>query len=157
LNLFRGEIGTEYLDNVHFKTETMLLNKELIFMEDEPVTRDVVDAGKRLIVRKGREYLVIRCEDVAYFYIDNGISYLIEAKTHYKYMMARPLRNIELAVDPRCFFRATKKYLVNINAVVKFRPAKKGKLEVQLEPDPKETIIISQLKAGAFKRWLMEN
>lgn len=135
----------------------MMLNKELIVMGDEPEARDVLDAGKRILVRKGREYLVIRCEDVAYFYIDNGISYLIEAKTHYKYMMARPLRNIELAVDRRCFFRATKKYLVNINAVVKFRPAKKGKLEVQLDPDPKETIVISQLKAGAFKRWLMEN
>lgn len=126
-------------------------------MGDEPLPREVADAGKRILVRKGREYLVIRCEDVAYFYIDNGISYLIEAKTHYRYMMARPLRNIELAVDPRCFFRATKKYLVNINAVVKFRPAKKGKLEVQLNPDPKEVIVISQLKAGAFKKWLMEN
>jgi DNA-binding LytR/AlgR family response regulator len=71
--------------------------------------------------------------------------------------MAKPLRNIELSVNPKCFFRATKKYLVNINAVVKFRPARKGKLEVQLDPDPKETIVISQLKAGMFKRWLMEN
>jgi two-component system LytT family response regulator len=135
----------------------MLINKELIVMGDELLAREVADAGKRILVRKGREYLVIRCEDVAYFYIDNGISYLIEAKTQYKYMMARPLRNIELAVDPRCFFRATKKYLVNINAVVKFRPAKKGKLEVQLNPDPREVVVISQLKAGAFKKWLMEN
>jgi len=134
----------------------MSINKELIVMGDEPLVREA-DAGKRILVRKGREYLVIRCEDVAYFYIDNGISYLIEAKTHYKYMMARPLRNIELAVDPRCFFRATKKYLININAVVKFRSAKKGKLEVQLNPDPKEIIVISQLKAGAFKKWLLEN
>jgi hypothetical protein len=41
--------------------------------------------------------------------------------------------------------------------VVKFRPMKKGKLEVQLCPDPKEVVVISQLKAGTFKRWLMEN
>jgi len=135
----------------------MLFNEELLVGGDGAGARGIMDAGKRILVRKGREYLVIRCEDVAYFYIDNGISYLIEAKTHYKYMMARPLRNIELAVNPKCFFRATKKYLVNINAVVKFRPAKKGKLEVQLNPDPKEPVIISQLKAGAFKRWLMEN
>jgi len=133
------------------------LNEELLVAEDGGGARGVVDAGKRILVKKGREYVVIRCEDVAYFYIENGISYLIEAKTHYKYIMARPLRNIELSVDSRCFFRATKKYLVNINAVVKFRPAKKGKLEVQLDPSPKEAIIISQLKAGAFKRWLMEN
>ncbi|MBN9381093.1 MAG: LytTR family transcriptional regulator [Chitinophagaceae bacterium] len=135
----------------------MLINKELMVLSEEPLVREAPDAGKRILVRKGREYVVIRCEDVAYFYIDNGISYLIEAKTHYKYMMARPLRNIELAVDPKCFFRATKKYLVNINAVVKFRPVKKGKIAVQLHPDPKDPIVISQLKAGEFKRWLVEN
>jgi len=126
----------------------MLLNEELMVG---------VNAGKRVLVKKGREYVAIRLEDVAYFYIENGVSFVIEAKTQYKYIMARPLRNIELAVSPKNFFRATKKYLVNINAVVKFRPVKKGKLEVQLDPDPKETIIISQLKAAMFKRWLMEN
>ncbi len=135
----------------------MLLNEDLIIGGNDDPSREVLDAGKRILVKKGREYLVIRFEDVAYFFIENGISYLIEAKSQYKYIMARPLRNIELAVNPKYFFRATKKYLVNINAVVKFRPAKKGKLEVMLSPDPRETIVISQLKAGAFKKWLMEN
>jgi len=130
------------------KTLLMLLTDELIVGEN---------AGKRILVKKGREYLAIRLEDVAYFYVENGVSYVIEAKSHYKYVLARPLKNIELAVNPKCFFRATKKYLVNINAVVKFRPARKGKLEIRLDPDPKETIIISQLKAGEFKRWLVEN
>jgi two-component system LytT family response regulator len=126
----------------------MLLNEELVVGEH---------TDKRILVKKGREYLAIRLEDIAYFYIDNGITYVIEAKNHCKYITARPLRNIELAVSPNCFFRATKKYLVNINAVVKFRPARKGKLEVQLHPDPKEAVVVSQLKAGTFKRWLMEN
>jgi len=130
------------------KTLLMLLTDELIVGEN---------AGKRILVKKGREYLAIRLEDVAYFYVEDGVSYVIEAKSHYKYVMARPLKNIEQAVNPKCFFRATKKYLVNINAVVKFRPARKGKLEIRLDPDPKETIIISQLKAGEFKRWLVEN
>lgn len=138
----------------------MLLNEELIITGKDDAggqPRQILDAGKRILVKKGREFLVIRFEDVAYFFIENGVSYLIETKSHYKYIMAQPLRNIELSVNPRYFFRATKKYLVNINAVVKFRPAKKGKLEVQLDPDPKEAIIISQLKAGMFKKWLMEN
>lgn len=120
----------------------MLLNEELT---------------KRFMVRKGREFVVIRLEDVAYFFTEDGVSYLVEAKSHYKYIMAQPLRNIELTVNPKCFFRATKKYLVNINAVVKFRPLKKGKLEVQLHPDPKEVVVVGQLKAGEFKRWLVEN
>ena len=135
---------------------TMLLHNESISGSDA-TEKEVLDAGKRIIVKKGREYLVFRMEDIAYFYIENGLSYLIERKTNYKYIMARPLRNIELMVNPVCFFRVTKKYLVNINAVVKFRPVKGGKLELQLSPDPEEAIVISQLKAQAFKRWLLQN
>lgn len=131
-----------------FRYLNMLLNEELTILPE---------ADKRILVKKGREFMVIRYEDVAYFFIENGVSYLIDAKSHCKYIMAQPLRNIELTVNSKYFFRATKKYLVNINAVVKFRPMRKGKLEVQLCPDPKEAVIISQLKAGMFKRWLMGN
>src|SRR5882762_9198625 len=121
---------------------TMLLHNEELITGSDATEKEVLDAGKRIIVKKGREYLVFRMEDIAYFYIENGLSYLIERKTNYKYIMARPLRNIELMVNPVCFFRVTKKYLVNINAVVKFRPVKGGKLELQLSPDPEEAIVI---------------
>ena len=134
---------------------TMLLHNEASITGSDAIDKEVLDAGKRLIVKKGREYLVFRMEDIAYFYIENGISYLIERKTNYKYMMARPLRNIEVMLSPVFFFRVTKKYLVHINAVVKFRPMKGGKLELLLSPDPEEKIVISQLKAQAFKRWVM--
>jgi len=145
-----GDKPVEYIfeNGLSFRNLVMLLNDELTILPD---------AGKRILVKKGREFMVIRYEDVAYFFIENGVSYLIEAKSHCKYIMAQPLKNIELTVNSKYFFRATKKYLVNINAVVKFRPMKKGKLEVQLCPDPKEVVVISQLKAGTFKRWLMEN
>jgi len=145
-----GNKPVEYIfeNGLSFRNLVMLLNDELTILPD---------AGKRILVKKGREFMVIRYEDVAYFFIENGVSYLIEAKSHCKYIMAQPLKNIELTVNSKYFFRATKKYLVNINAVVKFRPMKKGKLEVQLCPDPKEVVVISQLKAGTFKRWLMEN
>lgn len=136
----------------------MLLNEEMTVLRREGTgSGEMPDVSKRILVKKGREFMVIRYEDVAYFFIENGVSYLIDAKSHCKYIMAQPLRNIELTVNSKYFFRATKKYLVNINAVVKFRPMRKGKLEVQLCPDPTEVVIISQLKAGMFKRWLMGN
>jgi DNA-binding LytR/AlgR family response regulator len=149
-----------FLNELSVRNLVMLLNGELTVMRRQDTgewSRELPDAGKRILVRKGREFMVIRYEDVAYFFIENGVSYLVDARNQSKYIMAQPLRNIELTVNPKYFFRATKKYLVNINAVVKLRPMKKGKLEVQLHPDPKESVIISQLKAGMFKRWLMEN
>jgi len=155
-----GDQPVEYIfaGGMSFRYLNMLLNEELTIMRRKDTgSGEIPDAGKRILVRKGREFMVIRYEDVAYFFIENGVSYLIDAKSHCKYIMAQPLRNIELTVNSKYFFRVTKKYLVNINAVVKFRPMKKGKLEVQLSPDPKEAVVISQLKAGTFKRWLMEN
>lgn len=113
--------------------------------------------GKRIIAKKGRDFLVFKTEDIAYFYVENGVSYLIEQANNYKYITDKPLRNIELLINSPSFFRVSKKYLIHINAVVKFRPTKKGKLELQLDPDPRETIVVSQLKAPLFKKWLLQN
>ncbi|MES1159996.1 MAG: LytTR family DNA-binding domain-containing protein, partial [Bacteroidota bacterium] len=73
------------------------------------------------------------------------------------YITDKPLRNIEMMINSSSFFRVSKKYLIHIDAVVKFRQTKKGKLELLLNPDPRETIIISQLKAPLFKKWLLQN
>jgi len=124
---------------------------------DGPLHKEGLDTGKRIIAKKGRDYLVFRMEDIAYFYVDNGVSYLIGRTSNYKYITDKPLRNIEMMINSPSFFRVSKKYLIHINAVVKFRPTKKGKLELLLNPDPRETIIISQLKAPLFKKWLLQN
>lgn len=136
----------------------MLLNHE----EDQQIiqdfpNRETIDPGKRIIAKKGRDYLVFKMDDIAYFYVENGISYLIGRTSNYRYITDKPLKNIESLMNSPFFFRVSKKYLIHIDAVVKFRPTKKGKLELQLSPDPRETIIISQLKAPLFKKWLLQN
>jgi two-component system, LytTR family, response regulator LytT len=113
-------------------------------------------AGKRIIVKKGREFHVFRFEDVAYFYIDNGLSFLVDRLRQQKYITSKPLRNIEAVMNSKYFFRANKKYLVNIHSVVKFKPEKRGKLQIFLDPDPKEPLIVSQLKANLFKEWIIQ-
>lgn len=132
----------------------MLLNDDFILENNEGA---LVGPGRRVVAKKGREFLVFRIEDIAYFYIENGVSYLIERKSDYKYIADKPLKDIESAINSSSFFRVTKKYLVHINAVVKFRPVKGGKLELILSPDPREPIIVSQLKVPLFKRWLLQN
>jgi DNA-binding LytR/AlgR family response regulator len=98
---------------------------------------------------------VFKSDDIAYFYVENGISYLVDRKTNYKYITAKALRNIESLLHSGDFFRVNKKYLIHIDAVVKFRPGRRGKLELTISPDPDEPIVISQLKARAFKEWIL--
>ena len=132
----------------------MLLNDESIPENNEEA---LADPGKRIIAKKGREFLVFKVEDIAYFYIENGVSYLIERNSDFKYIADKPLKEIESMIHSPSFFRVTKKYLVHINAVVKFRSVKGGKLELVLSPDAREPIIVSQLKVPSFKRWLLQD
>src|SRR5258708_8834340 len=136
------------------KLLTMLLNDETIQENNEG---SLTDPGKRVIAKKGREFLAFRMEDIAYFYIENGISYLIERKSNYKYIADKPLKDIESMINSPSFFRVTKKYLVHINAVVKFRSVKGGKLQFVFTPHTRDPIIVRQLKVPSFKRWLLQD
>jgi DNA-binding LytR/AlgR family response regulator len=136
------------------------LNIENSFTETVREWRDhgeqpAADPGTKIIAKRGREYMVLRFEDIAYFFIENGVSYLVDRNTRNKYIAAKPLRRIEDSLKPGDFFRANKKYLINSKAVVKFRPGIRGKLELTLDPAPNEPIIISQLKSRAFKEWIL--
>ena len=118
--------------------------------------QNLIPASKRIIVKKGREYHIFCFEEVAYFYVEHGLSYLLDRSRQQKYITSKPLRNIEAIMNSKNFFRVNKKYLVNIHSVVKFKPEKRGKLQVFLDPDPKEPIIVSQLKANLFKEWIIQ-
>lgn len=46
------------------------------------------------------------------------------------------------------------KYLVNVNAVIRFKPEEKGKALVELTPPVSEEVTVSQENAAAFKQWI---
>lgn len=116
---------------------------------------DQVRCHKRLIIKKGKEFFIIPVGRVAYFFLEDGFSFLVEKQSGEKYMITKPLRHLQLYIDSLDFFRISKKYLVNINSISKFRQNGKGKIEVLLNPDPGEKIILSQVKGHAFKKWIV--
>lgn len=71
-----------------------------------------------------------------------------------KYLVDRPLYELEAALDPRHFFRLNRKYLARIDAIRRFQPCGRGKLKVELEPEVEEEVIVSQERAGDFRVWL---
>lgn len=115
------------------------------------------EGTKRVIAKKGKEYSLFRFEDIACFFVEKGVTYLIDRKYHLKYTTTGSLRDLESKVYATGFFRVTKKYLVNINDISRFRASYKGKIELYLNPLPGEQILISQLRAKQFKKWIQEN
>jgi DNA-binding LytR/AlgR family response regulator len=108
----------------------------------------------RIIVRKGIEFQSIRAEEVAYFYTEHKLVFLVD-KEGKKYMAhASNLADLVAQLNNRIFYRANRKYIININFIRKYRPLDKVKVEVELSVPCQDSVVISQENASGFKNWI---
>ncbi|MFA6437928.1 MAG: LytTR family DNA-binding domain-containing protein [Bacteriovoracaceae bacterium] len=107
----------------------------------------------RMVVKKGTDFIALRMEQIAYFYSEHKITFLIDTKG-VRYIVDKPLAEIERLVNGARFFRINRKYLAIINAISQFRQIEKGKVLVNLIPPVKDDVIVSQENAAAFKSWI---
>ncbi|MEO7310623.1 MAG: LytTR family DNA-binding domain-containing protein [Chitinophagaceae bacterium] len=111
---------------------------------------------RRILVKRGNEFTAIPVETIPYCFTSNKVVYVVDIKQR-KYMVEENnLANLVNQLDEQQFFRANRKYVINIRFVKKFRPAERGRIEVELDADTNESIIISQENAEAFRRWVVE-
>ena len=110
----------------------------------------------RLIVKKGIENIYIKLEDIVVFYTENKIVYLID-RNEKKYIVDKPLNDLEATLDDSMFFRANRQYIINLNYVKCYKAYEKVKLQVDLGvTDKKYSVIISQITAPYFRKWISE-
>lgn len=110
----------------------------------------------RLIVRKGNENVVLKIEDIAFIYRDSTIIVAVD-KDEKKYLCDKNLTALEEELDPAVFFRANRKYLLNIHYIRSYKSFEKVKLEVSLSiSNPNHNIIVSQETAPLFRKWMQE-
>jgi two-component system LytT family response regulator len=110
----------------------------------------------RIIVRKGLEFQTIKIEDIAYFFTEHKIVFLVD-KNNKKYLAENnTLSELEEELDNNLFFRANRKYIVNANYINRFKPVDKSKINVELSVPVSEEIIVSQENAASFKKWINE-
>ncbi len=110
----------------------------------------------RLIVKKGIENLSIRMEDIVMFYTETKMVYLID-KNEKKYIVDKTLNELEESLDNSLFFRANRQYIINLNFVKCYKAYDKVKLQVDLNISEKNhSIIISQITAPYFRKWISE-
>ncbi|TKK66372.1 LytTR family transcriptional regulator [Ilyomonas limi] len=110
----------------------------------------------RILVKKGVEYILLKLEDVVFFYTEEKLVFAID-KMKQKYVVDKNLSMLEAGLDNTVFFRANRKYIVNINFVKGYKPYQKVKLIVDMTlPDLNHSIIVSQETAPYFRKWIAE-
>jgi DNA-binding LytR/AlgR family response regulator len=113
---------------------------------------------RRVILRKGDEYIVFRTTDIAYIFLENKYCYLVDQRNGDKSKVSGTLHDIYEMLDHGEFYRVNKNYIVNIRSILSLRCCDTNKVELILKPQPAERVFISQLRIYHFKEWIeMEN
>lgn len=131
--------------------------KEHFMNKYEVVLEKLSDKNKRkrLIAKKGIEYQSIPMEEVAYFFTEHKITFLV-TKQEKKFMLDQNLKELEEELDPNAFYRANRKYIVHVDCIKSYKTYDKVKLLLELNIPLNEEIVISQENAPEFKRWISQ-
>jgi Response regulator of the LytR/AlgR family len=109
---------------------------------------------RRIILRKGEEYIIFRTIDIAYFYLENKTCFLVDIRNGNSHRVSGSLRDIFEMLDPGDFYRVNKNYIVSIRAITSLKCCDINKVELILKPLPVEKVYISQLRISSFKDWI---
>ena len=109
---------------------------------------------KRFIVQVGKQMKLVPVEDIAYFFTENKVVYLVTYGGE-KYSVDFTLEELEKLLEPKMFFRANRQFITGISSIVKLAPASKSRLQLSLNPQTKHEIITSFERTSNFRKWLM--
>lgn len=110
----------------------------------------------RLLVQKGFESILLKLDDIAFFYTEDKLVYVID-RSEKKYLMDKNLLEIENELEPSVFFRANRQYMISINFIKSYRSYEKVKIKVDLNIQAlNHLIIVSQENASNFRKWIIE-
>lgn len=110
----------------------------------------------RLIARKGLEHVPLKLEDIALFYTENRLTFLIDREGK-KYIADNNLSALEQELDKTKFYRANRQYIINIDFIKGYKTAEKVKISVEMAVDTvKSPVMISQDSAADFREWITQ-
>ena len=108
---------------------------------------------QRWVARQGAGYVAVPVEQVSCFVSVDKLSFLL-TRDGARYLVDEPLADIETALDPVQFFRASRQVIVAATAITRFAPAGKGRLALTLMPAAAGEVQVSQERAASFRAWL---
>jgi len=107
----------------------------------------------RFVVKVGNHIRPVEVADIQYFYSLEKASYLYTSDNK-SYSLDYSLDQIEQLVDPKSFFRISRKFLVNISAIKEVVNYSSSRLKIRFKFSGEEDAIVSREKTAAFKSWL---
>lgn len=107
----------------------------------------------RFLVKYADTILYKNIEDVAYFFADDKVVFLVTLEGR-KYLIDYNLESLELLLDPHLFFRINRKVIARIESIQKVKTLLSSRLQVFLKPAFEQNTFVSRERSPDFKIWL---
>lgn len=107
----------------------------------------------RFIVHVGPRIKFIETTHIKYFYSLEKSSFLFE-ESGKSYDISYSLDQVESQLDPGQFFRISRKYIVNIDAIEEIITYSSSRLKLIIKGSDQANILVSRRKISDFKDWL---
>ena len=119
----------------------------------EAIQGSNVQYKSRFLVKYGQRIKAIPVEQIAYFYSQDKLTYLVTFEGK-KLPLDQTLEELETVLNPDNYFRVNRKFIVHFDSVSDIHPYFKGRVKLDLQPESGEDIVISSDKTPLFKQWL---
>jgi two-component system LytT family response regulator len=107
----------------------------------------ILSSGDKILIKDGDKVWFIIIDDIRYFESDGN--YVKVFFNNFHPLLLRSLNNLNERIDSKLFFRANRKYLINLNRIVGIETWFNGGLQVELDCGSK--VEISRRQAIKFK------
>ncbi len=108
---------------------------------------------KRFTTKVGQHLKIFSVDDIECFYSENKGTYL-HTNENRNYLIDTTLELLETELNPEIFFRVSRKFYININAIKDIISYTNSRLQIKLNHFDDLDIIVSRERVKEFKTWL---
>ena len=108
---------------------------------------------KRFTVKVGQHLKMISIDMIECFYSENKGTY-IHISDDRDYFIDLTLDELEKELEPQTFFRVSRKFYVNINAIKDMVSYTNSRLQIKLNSFKEHEVIVSRERVRDFKDWI---
>ena len=108
---------------------------------------------KRFSVKVGQHLKLVNIDEIECFYSENKGTYLFTSDGR-NYLIDTTLELLEDELEPKTFFRISRKFFVNIHAIKDMVSYTNSRLQIKLNTYNEQEVIVARERVKDFKNWL---
>ena len=108
---------------------------------------------KRFTAKVGQHLKIFSVDDIECFYSENKGTYL-HTTDNRNYLIDTTLENLEEELNPKQFYRISRKFYININAIRDIISYTNSRLQIKLNNFSEQEVIVARERVKDFKDWL---